>query len=355
MLGVTHMVVAATFTSLGIGTADSTLVVTGAIASLLPDIDLSVSPAGRVLPWISKWLERRFPHRSCTHSLLASGIVALASYPAATLGYIPYSVVHAINIGYFAGWFADIFSRNGVEMFWPSSIRAVCPGNRNLRLQTGSPVEYVILAMAIAGAIFVFNMNANGGAITQFNRLMASSTGVEQIYNQKGSNHLIIAHIEGVLAVDRTPVVGNYWLIQGYGRDFIVESKSGEIYKVGSDPDCQILTEKITADPGPVATTSVEPVILNEEQIASKLQQFNHPKAMVFVSGHLVTDDAETLRLIAPNSYQFPTIRVEGSTVTLDVAPLRSVLTKLGEEFATGDLSIRSIYVQSQATPDLGS
>ncbi|AGF53516.1 unknown protein (plasmid) [Synechocystis sp. PCC 6803] len=122
-----------------------------AIASLLPDIDISTSPAGRILPFISRPLEQRFSHRSATHSLLASLTLAVVSYGLWFLApVIPLVIIHAINIGYFAGWFLDCFTKSGVEMFYPLGVRCVCPGNRNLRISTGSAAEYWLMVFVVA-------------------------------------------------------------------------------------------------------------------------------------------------------------------------------------------------------------
>jgi len=117
MLGVSHLLISGTATSLILGTVDPSVLLVGAIAGLLPDVDISTSPAGRVLPWVSTYFERRFPHRSCTHSLLATGIVAIAGYSLSlVLGEktLPYTI--ALTIGYFFGWFADVFTRGGRDV-----------------------------------------------------------------------------------------------------------------------------------------------------------------------------------------------------------------------------------------------
>lgn len=355
MMGLTHMTIGSTAVTLLLQTSNPTLIVVGAIASLLPDIDISTSPAGHAFPWLSQWFERRFSHRSCTHSLVASGVFAGVTYPIALYCQFPLELIHALNLGYFFGYFADCFSRNGVELFWPSPVRCVCPGNRNLRLKTGSQVEYGVLVVLIALALMTFNINAKGGILTQFNRLIATPSGVEQIYNQYGSSHLIVAHIQGIRASDRTPITGDFWIIQQHGTGFIVvQSKTGELYKAGTDPDSQIITKKITADPGSGATTSIEPLALNEEQVAAAIVPFNRAGAMVFVSGQLSVDDPEGLQLVA-DPYQFPFIRVTASSVTLEAAPLALVYQALGEQFAIGQLSIRSIYVNAQTSPGISS
>jgi inner membrane protein len=343
MLGLSHLLISGTATSLILSSADPSVIIVGAISGLFPDIDISTSPVGRVLPWVSHYFERRMPHRSCTHSLLASAVVALLSYT--ILFFLPDSFLnytHAINIGYFFGWFADCFTRAGVEMFYPASVRCVCPDNRNFRLKTGSNAEYGVLVALVAIAIIVFSINSRGGLMTQFNRLIASPNGVQQIYNSKGSTHLIVVQIQGVMASDRTPVLSEFLIVQSYGQGFLVLSKDGKIYKAGTEPDCQILTEKMTADVGEVAITNVESLTLDDENLGTSLKKFYRPGALSFVSGDISIDDPEDIKL-TPDPHQFPFMRLSGSSIKLEAAPLGIVVQTAPNQFATGQLSIRSI------------
>jgi inner membrane protein len=158
-----------------------------------------------------------------THSIVASAVVAIAKRSVGIASYgttifIPkfIPVASALTIGYTFGWFADCFTRGGVEMFWPSPVRCVCPGNRNLRLKTGSNAEYFILCILVAIpterfaiALSAFSINSKGGILTQFNRLIASTSGVQGVYNSSGSTHKIVANIKGVRAGDRSKVDGH--------------------------------------------------------------------------------------------------------------------------------------------------
>ncbi len=54
-----------------------------AVASGLPDIDLPTSKIGRLFWFISAPLERRFGHRTLTHSLAMLIALAVATYPLA--------------------------------------------------------------------------------------------------------------------------------------------------------------------------------------------------------------------------------------------------------------------------------
>ncbi|MFK0729576.1 MAG: metal-dependent hydrolase [Gloeotrichia echinulata HAB0833] len=347
MLGVSHLLISGTATSLLLGTANPTIIAVGAIAGLLPDVDISTSPAGRVLPWVSSYFESKMPHRSCTHSLVASAVVAAVGYGVVLFNPQFINLVHALTIGYTFGWFADCFTRGGVEMFWPSPVRCVCPGNRNLRLQTGSNAEYFVLIILIAIALAIFNINNSGGVLTQFNRLIAAPSGVQKIYNESGSTHLIKANIKGVRTSDRSKVDGQFLIIQAQGTGFLVQADDGRIYKASTEPDAQIFLEEITADVGKPAITNIEAVSLDDEPIGQAIAKFNRTGAMVFISGQLSFDTLDGVTL-PRDPYQFPYIRASDSTVTLEAAPLQIVRSKLGEEFATGQLQVKVINTSSQ-------
>jgi inner membrane protein len=349
MLGVSHLLISGIATSLLMSTSSPTVIAVGAIAGLLPDVDISTSPAGKLLPFISDFFEKRMPHRSCTHSLLASGIVSVFSYGMATLLPLAANLFFALSIGYFFGWFADCFTRAGVEMFYPLSVRCVCPGNRNLRLQTGGSGEYFVLTMLVALALATFNINNSGGLFTMFNRIIASPSGVQQIYNASGSTHLITANIKGVRERDRAPVNGEYTIIQVQGSGFLVQSSDGKIYKASTEPDAQIYLEAITATVGQQAITNIEALTLDDESIEAALSPFQRAGALVYVSGQLTVTDFDSSS-VKSDPYQFPVIKATTTSITLEAAPLSMVMDNLGEEFATGQLQIRIINATQALT-----
>ena len=347
MLGISHLLISGTATSLLLQTADPVLIAVGAIGGLLPDVDVSTSPAGKVFPWISGYFQETMPHRSMTHSIVASAVVAIASYGLSIFipQFIP--IASALTIGYTFGWFADCFTRGGVEMFWPSSVRCVCPGNRNLRLKTGSNAEYFVLCILVAIALSAFSINSKGGILTQFNRLIASTSGVQGVYNSSGSTHKIIANIKGVRAGDRSKVDGQFQIIQPNGTGFIVlEPKTNKLYKAATDPDSQIVIEQITADVSTPAITTIESVFVEDQVIGEALSKFNRTNTNVFVSGDLSVEDFDT-SVLPRDPYQFKFIEASPSNIKLEAAPLKTVLKFLGDEFAIGSLQVRSI-VSSQ-------
>ncbi|MEI6445961.1 MAG: metal-dependent hydrolase [Nostocales cyanobacterium ELA583] len=347
MLGISHLLISGTAASLLLQTADPVLIVVGAIGGLLPDVDVSTSPAGRLFPWISGYFQETMPHRSMTHSIVASAVIAIASYGTAI--FIPklIPIASALTIGYTFGWFADCFTRGGVEMFWPSPVRCVCPGNRNLRLKTGSNAEYFILCILVAIALSAFSINSKGGILTQFNRLIASTSGVQGVYNSSGSTHKIVANIKGVRAGDRSKVDGQFQIIQPNGTGFIVlEPKTNKLYKAATEPDSQIVIEQITADVSTPAITTIESVFVEDQIIGEAIAKFNRTNTNVFISGDLSVEDFDT-SILPRDPYQFKFIEASPSNIELEAAPLKVVMKFLGDEFASGSLQIRSI-VSSQ-------
>ena len=72
MMTITHLLASSIATGAFLGTTQPEIILCGAIAGLLPDIDISTSPIGRILTPISRFLETRLAHRSATHSIIAS-------------------------------------------------------------------------------------------------------------------------------------------------------------------------------------------------------------------------------------------------------------------------------------------
>ena len=54
--------------------------------------------------------------------------------------------------GYWSHLWIDMLNIRGVDLFWPSPVRLVTPGNRNWRLQVGSKGEMILLSgLLVAG------------------------------------------------------------------------------------------------------------------------------------------------------------------------------------------------------------
>ncbi len=78
MMAITHAAIAVSAASLtfGLGTNNPVALGLALLGSQLPDLDTTTSTIGQICFPLSNWLEDNFPHRSITHSLLATAVLA---------------------------------------------------------------------------------------------------------------------------------------------------------------------------------------------------------------------------------------------------------------------------------------
>ncbi|MGH8612420.1 MAG: metal-dependent hydrolase, partial [Gammaproteobacteria bacterium] len=128
-------------------------------ASLLPDADLPTSKLGRALFWLSTRLEKRFGHRTITHSVIAIATLALLSSPLLLVKPIYFWCVVG---GYWSHIWIDMLNIRGADLLWPSPIRLVMPGNRKYRVEVGSKAEMVLLTSLVAACLALYPVSGVG-------------------------------------------------------------------------------------------------------------------------------------------------------------------------------------------------
>jgi inner membrane protein len=348
MMNSTQAVFSVALTSLAMGTADPALLGTAAIASQFPDLDTSKSWIGRIPPLIliSRWIEKRYSHRTLTHSFLFSLGLAIVTLPIALWNQ---SLWIALNLGYFLGWYADNFTKQGVCAFFPHPGRLVTPGNPRLRLSTGSPAEYFLMMLLVCGAIAIINLNTSGGILKAFNQTLGLSSGAVEIVAAEQNQYLLMAQIKGRNTLTQQAVQGQFEVVQPLTQtDLLVKDSQGRLYRAGETQESQILITQVQVQRRATVTQSVQEIRLEDESIAEALSRFPQT-SRIYISGLLTVEDAEDL---LPPNYpdRFNSIRVQpGSgiaSVHLEAASPADVVRVLGDYSASGSLIVRSIYVQ---------
>jgi inner membrane protein len=347
MMIMTHTVFSIAVTSLVMNTASPTLLGLAAISAQLPDVDTSKSTPGRLLIPLSRFLEQRFPHRAITHSFLATVVFAVLMLPVLFWGRQFWGV---LVLGYFCGWFSDVFTKSGVCAFFPSTARLVIPGNPRLRLSTGSRAELFVLGVLLCVAIVSINIASNGGVLKAFNQTLGFASGAVEIAAQEQTQYLLVAELSGRNAITQQIVKGEFEVVQPLTQtDLLVKDSQNRLYRAGETQECQILINQVRLQRRGKVSQSVREVQVQEEAIAEVLSQL--PQAdRVYVSGLLMLEDAEDL--LAPNyPDRFNSIRVQPgsggvSSVHLEAANPTEVISVLGEYWATGSLLVRFVDVQ---------
>ncbi len=119
-----------------------------ALGSLLPDVDTPSSRAGFCVYPLALWLERKFGHRTVTHSITGIGVCALLFSPLLLFawGHTPFM---ALVCGFALHLAGDACTKAGIPLMWPRRERWVFPGDAKFRLKTGSMAEWVVLGAVL--------------------------------------------------------------------------------------------------------------------------------------------------------------------------------------------------------------
>ena len=342
MMSVTHAAIAAAGTSLILGTGQPLPLGLAILGSQLPDIDTTTSTIGKIFFPISSWIEDRFPHRSVTHSLLATAGIAVIS-----LG-VNYFFLHgsikaaiALPLGHLLACFSDTFTKQGVQLFYPEPVWAISVSNPRRRLKTGGAGELWVLGIAIALLCFGIYL-ANGGGITQkVSQNLGLRDGIVRIYNENASTNNVYAKIKGYWASDRTPADGKYLIIGNEGKEFIVSNGDG-VYKTGE----QIITSKVTTEVGEVARTEIRNITFNDEDAVQPLlelkQAYSDADIYIYLNGELTVDFPEDVKIpIEPN--QMTTAVLSGNRIKFEYCGLSRAIAFLREQYAVGNVEVRIV------------
>lgn len=337
MMAVTHAVITAAGVSFALADTSPLVIGLAVAGSQLPDLDTSSSLVGQVFFPISRWLEERYPHRSVTHSFLATGAVALLSLP--LYFYLGWKAWIALWLGHTIACFSDTFTKQGVQLFWPSPVWAVCGSNPHRRLRTGSPAEYWVLVGATALLVTSIFLQSTGGLVQSASVHLGLRSGAIAAYNQYAGTHHIWANIEGVKEGDRSTVSGRFFILGTEGDEFVV-TDGQSIYKTGE----QIIASRLTAKIGDTARTEIVTLAFEGKDTVAALKRLgdNYPNSVILLSGVVEVDFPDEIESEV-NPEQFQTIVVSGTRVKIRYSPQAFVVAGLSNQYATGSLSAKII------------
>ena len=205
MMAITHAAIAVSAASLtfGLGTNNPVALGLALLGSQLPDLDTTTSTIGQILFPVSNWIEDNFPHRSVTHSLLATVTLAAIALP---IGYYYNHLITAaaLPFGHLVACFSDTFTKKGVQLFYPNQAWAVAGSNPKRRLNTGGAGEFWVLGIAVTLLILGLWINNNGGIFQNLGQNLSLESAVVKTYNENAATNHVYAEIEGFWASDRS-------------------------------------------------------------------------------------------------------------------------------------------------------
>ena len=141
-------------------------------ASILPDIDHTKSLIGKVFFPISRYINRKWGHRTITHSLMFLVLMTMI----ANLVFMDGDMVTLFGIGYVSHLFLDMITIQGVPLFYPFMKNSfVLPGDRSYRLSTGNlRQEGMFFSFMMLSGLWLQPL-MESGFWTQYNRTFATT------------------------------------------------------------------------------------------------------------------------------------------------------------------------------------
>ncbi|MEG4634103.1 metal-dependent hydrolase [Microcoleus sp. AR_TQ3_B6] len=330
MMALTHAIISTAGISLILTTNDPIHLALVIAGSQLPDLDTSTSAIGQILFPISNWIENRYPHRSITHSLIAT--VAIAVFASPLYFYADWKTWLCLPLGHLISCFSDVFTKQGVQLFWPHPAWCISVSNPHKRLQTGGTGEYWVLAIAIAVLAIALNLSSSGGPTAFVGNTLGLRVNAVDKYQQNSASNHVWAEISGTFATDSSRADGKYFLVAADGNEFIVSSQKGQIYKTGEN----IISDRLIVEVGKLASSSVQSLEFDEEEFSI----VPIPNAAVFISGEVLVDDPELVK-IGTDSKQFTVAKLTGDSLTFTYCPLEKAIALLKDQIISGSIEAK--------------
>jgi len=161
------------------------LIITTILAATFADIDVPSSVWGRTFNPISKVINRKFGHRTITHSLLfllvtwgmVKGLCSLIGTET------PYPTVYLL--AYASHIIFDMMTVQGVPLFYPyNKAPCVIPSDPKLRLKSSNPrSEIAVFGFFIISGLFLQPLMADG-FWTSYNRLFGTLTHLQSEFEK---------------------------------------------------------------------------------------------------------------------------------------------------------------------------
>jgi inner membrane protein len=263
------------------------------LGALLPDVDTPTSLIGKVCLPLARLIERRFGHRTVTHSLLG---LALFMCPVAPLGLVNSQWPLAFGLGYLSHLLVDCANKSGTPLFYPSPIRAVLPRSEVLRVAVGSPAE-TVLGLVLTGLLAVLLPLQQIGFARALHALTRTASGAIADFRGWEGRYEVWADVEGLFRLSQGRVRQRYRIlgIANASTLIVLNPATGTIHTVGPTEAANIYPSGIRAHQGAAVTVRTRQVTLTQ-QLLKDLLRHVPPDGETYFHGVVRTPDVVVLK-----------------------------------------------------------
>jgi len=296
-----------------------------AVASTLPDIDTAASYPGRLVPPLSRYLERRFGHRTLTHSITFIAALTVILLPMRLLNA---DILICILAGYSSHPFLDTMTVHGVKLFYPlSSSKCVFPLEVNnphrYRLQTGSKMDRMLGIFFLLGCIPVF-LIANQGYERFIRSTQKNIESAVRDYNEFSRDNLVYATAAAYNMLTKQPFKGTIEIVGALNPSTLIfKGTDGDLHTLGKDFEADYVADGILCEKGASARSVVRSIDLSN-QLLSQISTYIDTSVENYFFGDLSTSDKVSL---PENIKIFSPVAGGGSTIKFNYARYQDIRT----------------------------
>ncbi|MGI8786017.1 MAG: metal-dependent hydrolase [Acidobacteriota bacterium] len=209
------------------------LVITAA-GSLLPDIDTPTSSVGRPLFPLARWIDRRFGHRTLTHSLVGLAGLAAVLFAVALIvdlcGWSPGVPLRRyaffLTLGYASHILVDCLNKTGVELVWPSKWRCVFFYNSRYRITAAGKGDTWFMAACLVLDLAAYPL-ARDGLTRSLHQAFGDIYSVSMDFKQYGDKNRIWLDLEGVEAISNQKIRGRFEILAAVDNAAVLVERDG--------------------------------------------------------------------------------------------------------------------------------
>jgi inner membrane protein len=316
------------------------------LGALLPDIDTPTSGIGTLARPLARRLERRFGHRTVTHSVLG---LAVATAPLAPLALVEPRWPLAFALGYASHLLLDCANKAGIPLWYPSPVRAVLPRREAWRIAVGSRAETALCAGFMVALAVLAPLQQLGFA-RALHVLTRTTAGAIADYRAWEGQREVWVDVAGTLRLAQRRVRQRYRVLglANASTLIVLDPGTDAILTVGPGETTTIHPHQVRAHPGRPITVSTRAVALSQQLLQDLLAHIP-PTGETYLHGTVRTPDTPPIR---PDPERYPVLTPGLQALELRFARPRDLAEPgIGTLFVVSGLLLIQTITPAEAEP----
>ena len=267
-------------TTTGIPLSPANAIATG-VASVMADVDTEASTIGKILPFISRRIERRYGHRTLTHSILFCVLLSIVTLPLLWLDLFHRLVggnfLVCLLCGYISHPLLDTMTIHGTKLLYPfSNAKCVFPLEVNsphrYRIQTGSKQDKALGVIFLLACLPTY-LVAHQGYERFIRYTQKNVESAVRDYNEFSKEYLVTADIVGHNLFSKEKIAGSF-RVNGTLDDhtLLFTGSDGRLHTLGKEYVAEYAAEQIVCNKGEPARTEIRTFDMTDRPLSQIAQ-----------------------------------------------------------------------------------